>query len=159
MRKIGSILAAELAPIAVNRPIPRPELVPISVIGSGLAAASGAITPVLAPDAPPPPAPASLARGRLYLGVGVLDGGLSGLFMARFAFGGFAARLGFAALAVCPATGACALLAIRRVAIDEHRRWMVRNFALTLAGVTLRLYIPAAVIADIDFAVVYPFIA
>ncbi len=38
--------------------------------------------------------------GRTYLGVGVLVGGVSGLYMAAHAFGGAAARLGFAALAM-----------------------------------------------------------
>jgi hypothetical protein len=36
---------------------------------------------------------------------------------------------------------------------------MVRNFSLTFAAVTLRLYIPASVFAGIDFAVAYPIIA
>ncbi|WP_068854147.1 DUF2306 domain-containing protein [Stenotrophomonas rhizophila] len=38
--------------------------------------------------------------GRAYLSVGVLVGGLSGLYMATFAFGGLAAKIGFAALAL-----------------------------------------------------------
>jgi len=37
--------------------------------------------------------------GRTYLAVGVLVGGLSGLYMSQFAFGGPVARLGFAVLA------------------------------------------------------------
>lgn len=98
--------------------------------------------------------------GRAYLGVGVLVGGLSGLYMSRFAFGGLAARLGFAALALCWLySGTRAFLAIRRGAVDEHRRWMMRNFALTFAAVTLRLYLPASVAAGIDFATAYPVIA
>jgi uncharacterized membrane protein len=98
--------------------------------------------------------------GRVYLGVGVLVGGLSGLYMAQFAFGGVVARLGFALLAACWLfTGVRAFLAVRRGAIEEHRRWMVRNFALTFAAVTLRVYIPASVAAGFDFAVVYPFVA
>ncbi len=98
--------------------------------------------------------------GRVYLGVGVLLGGLSGLYIAQFAYGGLAGRLGFALLALCWLyTGTRAYLAIRRRAIDAHRRWMVRNFALTLAAVTLRLYIPTSTIAGIDFALAYPVIA
>ena len=98
--------------------------------------------------------------GRAYLGVGVLAGGLSGLYMSRFAFGGVAARLGFAALAVCWLyLGTRAFLAIRRGAVDEHGRWMVRNLALTLAAVTLRLYLPASVASGIDFATAYPVVA
>lgn len=98
--------------------------------------------------------------GRVYLGVGVLAGGLSGLYISQFAFGGLAAKLGFAALAVCWLyTGTRAFLAIRRRAVDEHRRWMVRNFALTFAAVTLRIYIPASMVAGVEFAAAYAFIA
>jgi hypothetical protein len=36
---------------------------------------------------------------------------------------------------------------------------MVRNFALTFAAVTLRLYLPAWMIAGVAFDVAYPLIA
>lgn len=98
--------------------------------------------------------------GRAYLGVGVLGGGLAGLYMAQFAFGGTVARLGFATLAACWLySGLRAFLAIRRGAVDEHRRWMVRNFSLTFAAVTLRLYLPVSMAAGIDFSVAYAIIA
>jgi uncharacterized membrane protein len=98
--------------------------------------------------------------GRAYLGVGVLLGGLSGLSLAPFAFGGGVAQLGFGTLAACWLyTGLRAFLAIRIGAIDEHRKWMVRNFSLTFAAVTLRLYLPAFHIAGIDFSIAYPVIA
>ncbi|MBL0289172.1 MAG: DUF2306 domain-containing protein [Betaproteobacteria bacterium] len=98
--------------------------------------------------------------GRVYLGVGVLVGGLSGLYIAQFAFGGLVAKLGFAVLALCWLyTGLRAFLAIRSSAIDEHQKWMVRNFSLAFAAVMLRLYIPTSVLAGVDFAVAYPVIA
>lgn len=98
--------------------------------------------------------------GRIYLGVGVLVGGTAGLYMARFAFGGLAAQAGFAMLALAWLyTGLRAYLSIRRGAVDEHRRWMVRNFALTLAAVTLRLYMPLGMVSGIPFEVAYPVIA
>jgi len=98
--------------------------------------------------------------GRTYLLVGVLVGGLAGLYMAGHAFGGPVSRAGFGLLALSWLyTGLRAYLAIRRRAVDEHRRWMVRNFALAFAAVTLRLYLPASVAAGIDFAVAYPLIA
>jgi len=98
--------------------------------------------------------------GRIYLGVGVLVGGLSGLYMAQFAFGGPVAQLGFATLATFWLyTGVRAYRAIRRGAIEEHRRWMVRNFALTFAAVMLRLYMPASVLAGVEFSLAYPLIA
>ncbi|HSD69532.1 MAG TPA: DUF2306 domain-containing protein [Woeseiaceae bacterium] len=98
--------------------------------------------------------------GRVYLGIGVLIGGLAGLYMALHAFGGLAARLGFAGLAFAWLyTGLQAYLAIRGGQVALHRRWMVRNFALTFAAVTLRLYLPASAIAGIEFETAYPYIA
>lgn len=98
--------------------------------------------------------------GRLYLGAGVLVGGLSGLVLAVNAYGGAAGRAGFTALALAWLfTGLRAFLAIRAGDVAAHRRWMVRNFALTLAAVTLRLLIPAAMIAGAPFAPAYAAIA
>lgn len=98
--------------------------------------------------------------GRCYLAVGVLVGGLAGLYMSQYAFGGPVAKLGFAALAAgWLYTGLRAYLAIRRGAVEEHRKWMTRNFALTFAAVMLRLYLPASMFAGIEFAVAYPVIA
>lgn len=98
--------------------------------------------------------------GRLYLGAGVLAGGLSGLVLALNAHGGLAGRAGFTALALAWLfTGLRAFLAIRAGEVAAHRRWMVRNYALTLAAVTLRLLIPAALIAGAPFAPAYAAIA
>lgn len=98
--------------------------------------------------------------GRLYLGVGVFVGGLAGLFMAAFAFGGWPARLGFAGLALgWLYTGLRAYRAIRAHDILAHRRWMVRNFALTFAAVMLRLWLPASLALGMPAAVGYPIIA
>lgn len=98
--------------------------------------------------------------GRLYLGVGVLVGGLAGLFMAAHAFGGPVARLGFACLAIgWLFTGLRAYLSVRTGDIASHRRWMVRNFSLTFAAVTLRLWLPAAVASGVAFELAYPVIA
>jgi hypothetical protein len=98
--------------------------------------------------------------GRLYLGVGVLVGGLAGLFMAFHASGGLPARLGFGCLALAWLyTGLRAYLAIRARDIACHRRWMVRNFALTFAAVTLRLWLPASIVSGFPFELAYPAIA
>lgn len=97
--------------------------------------------------------------GRIYLAIGVLVGGLAGLYMSQYAFGGSIAKLGFAMLAVLWIyTGLRAYLAIRQGHIEEHRKWMVRNFSLTFAAVTLRLYLPFSAVVGIEFAVAYPFI-
>lgn len=98
--------------------------------------------------------------GRLYLGIGVGLGGLSGLYMAHVAAGGPVARIGFALLALAWLyTGAQALAAIRRGQVARHRDWMLRNFALTLGAVTLRIQLPAALAIGLPFEMVYPAIA
>lgn len=97
--------------------------------------------------------------GRTYL-IGVTVGGLSGLYMSTLAFGGLVAKLGFACLAVCwLLTGLRAFQTIRRGAVQEHRKWVVRNVSLTLAAVTLRIYLPSSMIAGIPFEIAYPVIA
>jgi uncharacterized membrane protein len=79
--------------------------------------------------------------GRTYL-LGILLGGLSGLYMAFLAYGGFPARLGFGMLAVAwLSSGAMAYRHIRRKEIQSHRQWMIRNYALTFAAVTLRFWL------------------
>ena len=98
--------------------------------------------------------------GRVYLGVGVALGGLAGLFVAFNAFGGPVARVGFACLAAAWLfSGFKAYQAIRARDIAMHRRWMVRNFALTLAAVTLRLWLPVLVVSGASIQVTYPVVA
>lgn len=98
--------------------------------------------------------------GRAYLGIGVLAGGLSGLYLAPHAYGGLVSQLGFGALAVAWLfTGSRAWMAIRRRDIPTHRFWMTCNFGLTLAAVTLRLWLPALVVAGTGFATAYPLVA
>jgi uncharacterized membrane protein len=98
--------------------------------------------------------------GRTYLIAGVVLGGFSGLYMALFAFGGLVAKLGFACLAIAWLfTGFCAYRAIRRGAVQAHRQWAIRNFSLTFAAVSLRIYLPSSLVAGIPFELAYPFIA
>ena len=98
--------------------------------------------------------------GRAYLGIGVGLGGLAGLYMSFFAFDGLVVKIGFGSLAVIWLfTGFRAYEAIRRGAVLEHRQWVIRNFSLTLAAVTLRIYLPLSMIAGIPFVHAYPFLA
>lgn len=97
--------------------------------------------------------------GRGYaVAVGVA--GCSALALAPHAMtGGFAAA-GFGSLGICwLATTALAVVAIRRRRIAVHRNWMIRSYALTLAAVTLRIYLMSSQLAGISFAVAYPAIA
>ena len=98
--------------------------------------------------------------GGAYLAAGVGVGGLSGLALSLNAYGGTVARAGFATLAVLwMATGIVALQRIRRGDVPGHRRWMMRNFALTLAAVGLRLYLPASMLGGLPLEVAYPAVA
>jgi uncharacterized membrane protein len=98
--------------------------------------------------------------GRVYLAIGVMAGGAAGLYMAQFSFGGFVSRAGFTLLALAWLfTGFMAYSAIRRRDIHSHRRWMVRNFSLTLAAVTLRMYLGLAAAAGVRFEDFYPLVA
>ena len=98
--------------------------------------------------------------GRFYLGIGVLIGGAAGLFMAFHAYGGAVARSGFACLALAWLyTGARAYAAVRTRDIVSHRRWMIRNFALTFAAVSLRLWLPASMLVGARFEIAYPIVA
>lgn len=85
---------------------------------------------------------------RLHRSVGwgyvlaILVGGIASLPLALGADGGPIARAGFALLGlIWLATTAIALGHIKAHRIAEHRRWMLRSFVLTAAGITLRLQI------------------
>jgi uncharacterized membrane protein len=98
--------------------------------------------------------------GRLYLAVGVLAGGIAGLYMAQFAFGGPIARAGFSLLALSWLyTGVMAYRAICRKNVRLHRQWMLRNYALSFAAVTLRIYLPLSMLSGMPFEASYPIIA
>jgi uncharacterized membrane protein len=98
--------------------------------------------------------------GRTYLGFGVLFGGLSGLYMSLFANGTMIVKCGFACLALAWLyTGFKAYQSIRAGDVEQHRAYMVRNFALTLAAVSLRVYLPLSMMAGVDFGTAYAVIA
>jgi len=90
--------------------------------------------------------------GRFYLlEVGI--GSTAGFAMALVSEAGLATHLGFGALAgLWFVTGLQAYRMVRRGNIDAHRQWMIRNFALTLAAVTLRNWLPLML-----FALHWPF--
>lgn len=80
--------------------------------------------------------------GRFYL-LEVTLGSTAGFAMAVVSQQGLPTHLGFGILAVLWfLTGLQAYRAARRRNIPSHRRWMIRNFGLTLAAVTLRIYLP-----------------
>lgn len=97
--------------------------------------------------------------GRTYVGT-CLTAGAAGLVLALGTSAGAPAAAGFGALA---AAWIYATLRGWRLAVQgriaEHRRWMIRSFALTFAAVTLRLQLPLAAVAPIDSLEAYRLIA
>ncbi len=97
--------------------------------------------------------------GRTYL-IAVLVGGLGGLYMAPLSYGGLPSHLGFASLGVLWLfSGWKAYRHIRRKEIEPHREWMVRNYALTFAGVMLRLWMPLSGAVGFEFLPSYMVVA
>jgi uncharacterized membrane protein len=97
--------------------------------------------------------------GRLYL-VGIFAGGAAGFVMATMSQLGMVTHTGFALLAVTWIyTGLRAYQRIRAGDAVEHRRWMIRNFSLTLGAVTLRVYLPVALAIGVPFEIAYAAIA
>jgi len=90
--------------------------------------------------------------GRFYL-LEVALGSIAGFAMATVSEEGLPTHLGFGLLALFWfGTGVQAYRSVRRGDIAAHRRWMIRNFALTLAAVTLRFHLPLML-----FALHWPF--
>lgn len=97
--------------------------------------------------------------GRIYL-LAILVGGSAGIYLAAIAFGGLPSQLGFSSLDVLwIATASLAYLRVRQGDLEAHREWMIRNYALTFAAVTLRLWIPLLLSTGLSFDVAYPIIA
>lgn len=89
-----------------------------------------------------------------------LVGGLAGAAIALFSASGLVAGAGFLALALAwLGSTIAALVAVKRRDFLRHQRWMIRSFALTLAAVTLRIYIPSALMSGLEFAQFYPWAA
>jgi uncharacterized membrane protein len=79
--------------------------------------------------------------GRIYL-TGILFGGLSAFLIAPGMISGLVGEIGLISLGVLWLwTGWNAYRNIRAGNVESHREWMTRNFALTFAAVTLRLWL------------------
>ncbi len=97
--------------------------------------------------------------GRLYV-AGCLASGVAALLLAPDAITGATAQAGFTLLALFwIATTSTALVKALQRRYAEHRRWMIRSYALTLAAVTLRIYLPSSFVLDIPFETAYPIIS
>ena len=97
--------------------------------------------------------------GKIYL-ISVLVGGLSGLYMSQYSFGGMISHSGFFTLAILwLATGYKAYHSIKNRNFQAHQYWMVINFALTFAAVTLRTGLGIGFASGTPFEVFYPYLA
>jgi len=97
--------------------------------------------------------------GRAYL-LAVLSGALGGLYFVPTSVGGNPAVIGFGVLAVFWLyTGTQAYLSIRRRDVVAHRRWMIRNYALTFGAVTLRVELGLLQLSGLNFDVAFPIVA
>lgn len=93
--------------------------------------------------------------GRTYV-IAVLIGGLGALRMAAASQQGWATHLGFGLLALLWLLSTTrAYIAIRSRAEARHRRWMIRSYSLTLAAVTLRIYLPVSLALGLPLANAY----
>jgi len=97
--------------------------------------------------------------GRLY-GLSIFISGIAGIFVALNAAGGLSPQLGFFFLALAWLfTTANAIRHAMARRIGLHRRWMVYSFALTFAGVTLRLFLLGFVVAGFTYTEASVFLA
>ena len=97
--------------------------------------------------------------GRVYV-AGCIASGIAALIMSPYVHTGTVARIGFTLLALgwLTTTSLAFIMALQH-RFAEHRRWMIRSYALTLAAVTLRLLLPSASLLEIPFETAYPVIA
>lgn len=85
--------------------------------------------------------------GTLYV-IACIGGGAAGMVLATGVSTGPVAAAGFAGLAFAWLfTTFRAWRLARTKRFISHEQWMIRSFALTLAAVTLRLYLPIAAVA------------
>jgi len=97
--------------------------------------------------------------GRAYV-VAVLIGGAGALVLAPLSQEGLVTHVGFALLAVLWIGATVqAYRFIRAGELDAHRRWMIRSFSLTLAAVTLRIWLPLELAAGIPFHDAYQLVS
>ncbi len=84
--------------------------------------------------------------GRLYL-VGILFGGISAFIIAPGMISGLSGEFGLIFLGILWLwTGWRGFSNIREGRVAVHREWMMRNFALTFAAVTLRLWLAILIV-------------
>src|SRR5258708_569552 len=94
--------------------------------------------------------------GKAYV-IAILLSSCAALYIAFFASGGIICVLGFGSLATIWLISVVkAYTSIRRFDIIQHENWMIRNYALTFAAVTLRIWLPMMqFLIHLDFNTAY----
>jgi uncharacterized membrane protein len=79
--------------------------------------------------------------GKLYV-VSIGVGGGSGIYLSFEALGGLMSQAGFLTLDILWLVATYfGYKRIRQKRVEQHREWMLRSYALTFAGVTLRFWV------------------
>ena len=93
--------------------------------------------------------------GRVYV-AGVMASGIGALIVAPTTAAGPIVGTGFAIMAVLwLTTTAMAYLKVRAGRYAEHRRWMIRSYAVTCGAITLRIIVPVGLASGLDFPTAY----
>jgi uncharacterized membrane protein len=151
------ITPALRSPFAEGLLIARPVVAPTHFIFGGIAIVVGAlqVNRLLRTRC------VSLHRwlGRSYV-LAVAIGGVAGIVLALHSSSGLVATAGFGSLGVLwLVTTLMGYRCIRQHNTAAHRSWMIRSYALALAAVTLRLYMPLSDMLGLSMAVAYPVIS
>jgi len=100
------------------------------------------------------------ALGKVYV-TSVMLSSISGFAIAMFATGGLISVLGFGALALSWFfSNLKAYTAVLNRNFEAHENWMICNYALTFAAVTLRIWLPfSQAVLHMDFVSAYQIVA
>lgn len=97
--------------------------------------------------------------GWIYV-ASVTVSGLASILIAPHVPGGWVSGLGFGLLGLLwLLTTAIAVFNAHKRRFVVHQRWMVRSYALTLAAVTLRLYLPVFFLNGFEYDQAAPWLA
>ncbi|WP_246309479.1 DUF2306 domain-containing protein [Paenibacillus alginolyticus] len=96
--------------------------------------------------------------GKIYV-ICILLSGIVNIYLSIFASGGGFSKAGFFLL---DSLWICATLTavnrIQKSQVEAHQQWMLRSYALTFSGVTLRIWLPL-LMTPFEFETAYPMVA
>lgn len=97
--------------------------------------------------------------GRIY-GLSIIAAGIGGFLMAVTTESGLIAAWGFALLAIAWVfTTVYGIALAMQHRVSAHQRWMIRSAALTMAAVTLRIYLGLGVAFGLSYPDIAAFLA